>query len=47
MVISTKTQSVEVPETLRIRIEEKLSFLRIESSGRSDAGNGGESRREA
>lgn len=42
MVITTKTQSVEVPESLRIRIEEQLTYLRIEGSGRQDASNGGE-----
>lgn len=47
MVISTKVQSVDVPETLRIRIEQQLTYLRLEGSGGSGASNGGESRREA
>lgn len=33
LVISTKTHTVEFPDTLRIRIEEKLTYLRIEGSG--------------
>ncbi|MEX1217803.1 MAG: mycothiol system anti-sigma-R factor [Acidimicrobiales bacterium] len=32
MVITTKSQSAEFPETLRIRIQEKLTFMRIEHS---------------
>lgn len=42
MVITTKTHSVEFPESLRIRIEEKLTYLRIEGSGDSGADIGGE-----
>ena len=47
MVISTKTHTVEFPDTLRIRIEEKLTYLRIEGSGATESGGGGEPRREA
>ena len=42
MVITTKTHSGEFPETLRIRIEEKLTYLRIEGSGGVGSGDGGE-----
>jgi mycothiol system anti-sigma-R factor len=42
MVITTKTHSVEVPETLRIRIEEKLTYLRIQGSGAIGSDDGGE-----
>ena len=47
MVISTKTHTVEFPNTLRIRIEEKLTYLRIQGSGGTESGGGGEPRREA
>ncbi len=47
LVISTKTHTVEFPDTLRIRIEEKLTYLRIEGSGATESGGGGEPRREA
>ena len=42
MVITTKTHSGEFPETLRIRIEEKLTYLRIEGSGGVASDDGGE-----
>jgi len=42
MVITTKTHSVDVPETLRIRIEEKLTYLRIQGSGGVGPDDGGE-----
>ena len=45
MVISTKAHSVEVPESLRIRIEEKLTYLRIEGSNGSQDDVGGQPRR--
>ena len=32
MVLTTRTHAVDVPETLRIRIEEKLTYLRLEGS---------------
>ncbi len=41
-VIATKTQSVEFPEVLRIRIEEKLTYLRIQGSGGVGPDSGGE-----
>ena len=47
IVISTKTHTVEFPDTLRIRIEEKLTYLRIEGSGGTESGGGGEPRPEA
>lgn len=47
MVISTRTHSVEVPDTLRIRIEETLTSLRIESPGGADDPGGDEPGREA
>ena len=42
MVITTKTHSGEFPETLRIRIEEKLTYLRREGSGGVGSDDGGE-----
>jgi hypothetical protein len=47
MVITTKTHSGEFPETLRIRIEEKLTYLRIQGSGGIGADDAGEPGREA
>lgn len=47
MVISTRTHSVEVPETLRLRIEEKLTVLRFEASSGDRPADGGEPSREA
>lgn len=47
MVISTRTQSVEVPENLRIRIEERLISLRFEGTEGSVSGDGGDPRRGA
>ena len=47
MVIATKSQSVEVPETLRIRIEERLTYLRFEASDGSGSIDGGDPRRGA
>ena len=47
LVILTKTHTVEFPDTLRIRIEEKLTYLRIQGSGGTESGGGGEPRREA
>lgn len=47
MVITTKTHSVEFPDSLRIRIEEKLTYLRIEGSGGVGSDNGGEPTRGA
>ena len=46
-VITTKTHSVDVPETLRIRIEEKLTYLRIQGSSGVGPDDGGEPGREA
>lgn len=46
MVISTRTHSVEVPDTLRIRIEEQMTYFRFEGSvddgATDDGGTGGE-----
>jgi mycothiol system anti-sigma-R factor len=42
MVVTTKTHSVDMPETLRIRIEEKLTYLRIQGSGGVGPDDGGE-----
>jgi anti-sigma factor (TIGR02949 family) len=46
MVISTRTHSIEVPDTLRIRIEEQMTYLRFEGStddgATDDGGPGGE-----
>jgi len=47
MVISTKSQSVEVPETLRIRIEERLTYLRFEGLEGMGPGDSGDPRRGA
>ena len=47
MVITTKTHSVEFPDSLRIRIEEKLTSLRIQGSAGSGSDNGGDPGREA
>jgi len=42
MVVTTKTHSVDMPETLRIRIEEKLTYLRIQGWGGVGPDDGGE-----
>lgn len=47
MVITTRTHAVDVPDTLRIRIEEKLTYMRLESSGGSRSDDDEEPRRGA
>lgn len=47
MVITTRTHEVDLPETLRIRIEEKLTYLRLEGSGAPRSDDDRPPRREA